>query len=384
MALAIATVLDGIRVMLGANIPVKLESLPGAGKTSLLTADVEATGGYMDTMVAVNYDPTDFGGIPAPDLATGFYDHLAARRFQRLNEAVATHPLVVWFNDEVNTAPRSVMAALLKAVDEGIIGDFRLDPAIRKVLAVNPAEANGGVDLNPAMANRVSHWPFLFPLREWAAKMRTQDWTGQPIVLCDPAELLVQTQQWGNLVADFAESGMFVEEYPQDMAARSKAWASRRTWTLGAKAMGAADLLGKGAQVRDACLESLVGAKAASAFQDFMDARSQVDPNAVLSDPNGFPWPLADDEVFLMLDRVTKVALSPEQQSGLADPNKVHALTKVLLRCAKEQGRPGVGGGAMRDLAVFLKANRQYIGSDEAEAIKVYEPVIQSLGQAGV
>lgn len=375
MSFMLALTMDVLRVMLAANIPVKLESLPGAGKTSLLNNIVEASNGYMHTMVAVNHDPTDFGGIPKPDV--DYYDLLPGRWAADLAASVSTHDLVVLFLDEVNTAGRAVMAALLKTVDEGMVGGFRLPTEIRKVLAMNPAHANGGVELPSAMANRVAHLPFLFPLDQWAVAMKAGGvFPAQDAVrLLAPDDLAVATIPWGTAVAEYAVSkvGVF-EEYPKDAAEQSKAWPSRRTWTLGARAMGATDALGYVPSVRAAALESLVGKKAADGFHDFVESRLLVDPVAVLADPAGYKLPTKDDELFMVIDRVTATALDYGTQDSL------DAVCTVLLRVGDEGGRPGVAATGMRNVALFLQEHRNLIGAKQQETIRFFRPVVEAVG----
>lgn len=375
MDFMLALTMDVLRVMLAANIPVKLESLPGAGKTSLLNNLVEASNGYMHTMVAVNHDPTDFGGIPKP--GTDYYDLLPGRWAADLAAAVSTHDLVVLFLDEVNTAGRAVMAALLKTVDERMVGGFRLPPEVRMVLAMNPAHANGGVELPSAMANRVGHVPFLYPLDKWAASMRAGGvFEPQAAVQLIPMdELVVATVPWGTAIAEYAITnvGQF-EQYPTDAAEQSKAWGSRRTWTLGARAMGASDLLGHSSNVRFAVLESLVGKKGADGLQDFVESRLLVDPVTVLGDPTGYVLPTKDDELFMVIDRVTAKALDYGTQSAL------DAVCTVLLRVGDEGGRPGVAATGMRNVALFLQEHRNLIGAKQQETIRFFKPVVEAVG----
>lgn len=366
--------LEVLRVMLAANIPVKLESRPGAGKTSHINAAFEASGGYLRTMVAVNHDPTDFGGIPAP--SGDRYKLLPGEWAMELVEAVDNFPLVGLFLDEVNTAGRAVLAALLKVVDERIVGFQRLPESIRIIMAMNPAEANGGVDLTPAMANRVAHLPFEYPLKQWAQDMRTGFNPPSAIVIPDVDDLKALTLKYATDVAEFSESGAVsaaeFETYPDDAAARSGAFPTRRTWTLAARAMAATELLGYDGATQQMAVTSLVGRKSAEQFDDYLDTKNGMDPVAMLNDPTGFPLPDRDDGLFTALDRMVNTALGSPTQAY------VDAACTVLMRVGKN--RPGVAASGMRNVALFLREHREFISDTVQDAIREFKPVIDAAG----
>jgi hypothetical protein len=362
--------------MLASNIPVKLESKPGAGKTSLIGSVHEDSNAYLKTMVAVNHDPTDFGGIPKT--FDTFYELLPGKWALDLN-AAAVDPAFTFatlFLDEINTAGRAVLAALLKVVDERIVGFQRLEPSIRIIMAMNPAEQNGGTDLTPAMANRVAHLPFEFPLKDWAQGMRTGFNGGKPITLPDPAEMDALTSKYRALVADFATSGAIsakeFEQYPEDQAKRSLAFPTRRTWTMAATALAGAEALGFDGNTQLICVTALVGKKAAEAFDDYLDTKNGMDPVAMLNDPENFPLPTNDDGLFTALDRMANTVIAGPTQ-GYVD-----AACIILMRVGST--RPGVAASGMRNIALFLRENRGFISDKAQEAIREFKPVIEAAG----
>lgn len=373
MEFSLNKTMDVLRVMLAANIPVKLESLPGAGKTSYINALFHASDGYLKTMVAVNHDPTDFGGIPVP--SGEFYKLLPGEWAVQLSNACDTHPVVGLFLDEINTAGRAVLAALLKVVDERIVGFQRLPDAVRIVLAMNPAEANGGVDLTPAMANRVAHLPFEFPLASWAEGLATSFPDPAPLVLLDNDDLTAAAVEYGKVVGEYALSGATsdFEKYPEEADKRTQAFPTRRTWTLGCRAMAASDMLGMDGTTKQLALTSLVGRDAAEAFDDYLDTKSGMDPHAMLENAETFPLPDRDDALFTALDRMVNVALGQPTQAYL------DAACTVLVRVAKA-GRPGAGASGMRAVAIFLREHREFISEKVQDAIREFKPVIDAAG----
>lgn len=366
--------IDLLHVMLAANIPVKLESKPGAGKTSLINSTVEASNGHLTTMVAVNHDPTDFGGIPKPQ--TDFYELLPGKWAVDVATSADSGVLTVVFFDEVNTAPRSVAASLLKVVDERKVGFMQLPASVRMVMAMNPAEANGGVDLTPAMANRVAHVPFDYPLADWAEGMANGFNNVRPVVIPNETDLVEVTKRWATSVAEYAMSGAIREDhfesYPEDAALRSGPFPTRRTWTLGAKAMAATELIGLDGHVQQLALGSLVGRQAAELFDDYMDTKAGMDPVAMLNDPKGFVLPDRDDALFTALDRMVNVALGSPTQAYIDNA------CEMLMRVGKD--RPGVAASGMRNVAVFLRGNRNFISSTVQDAIREFKPVIEAAG----
>lgn len=370
---ALNQTLDVMRVMLAANIPVKLESLPGAGKTSYINALFEASNGYLKTMVAVNHDPTDFGGIPVPNGES--YKLLPGEWVVELATAADTYPVVGLFLDEINTAGRAVLAALLKVVDERIVGFQRLPDNVRIILAMNPAEANGGVDLTPAMANRVAHLPFDYPLSQWANSIGRGFPLPDPLVLPGLDEIQTESLKYGKLIGEYALSGAVAnfELYPPEADRRSQAFPTRRTWTLGARAMAATDLLGLDSTVRLLALSSLVGREAADEFDDYMDTKAGMDPVAMLNNPANVPLPDRDDALFTALDRMVRVALEGPTQAY------IDGACTVLMRVAR-LGRPGAGASGMRSIALFLRAHREFISETVQDAVREFKPVIDAAG----
>jgi len=365
--------MDVLRVMLAANIPVKLESLPGAGKTSYINALFKASSGYLKTMVAVNHDPTDFGGIPVP--LDEFYRLLPGEWAVELTNAVSTHPLAGLFLDEINTGGRAVLAALLKVVDERIVGFQRLPDEVRIIMAMNPAEANGGVDLTPAMANRVAHLPFDYPLSSWAEAIATGFPAPEALVLPSADAITEAALPYGKLIGEYAMSGITgFEAYPDDASKRTGAFPTRRTWTMGARAMATSDLLGMDGTTKVLALGALVGRQAAEEFDDYLDSKNGMDPHAMLENPDTFPLPTGDDSaLFTALDRMVGVALGAPTQAYL------DAACTVLVRVAKG-GRPGAGASGMRAVAVFLREHREFISEPVQDAIREFKPVIDAAG----
>lgn len=366
--------LTTFRTLLAANIPTKLESLPGAGKTSYINALVRASGGYQHTMVAVNHDPTDFGGIPVPNQAEGRYELLPGGWAMDLADSVQTHPVSLLFLDEANTAGRAVLSALLKVVDERRVGNYQLPDSIRIVLAVNPAEANGGVDLTPAMANRVAHLPFVFPERDWLTGLGQGFKDPDPLVLLDESDLTDATRKSAEMVVKFLKvNHTLIERYPDEAQYRSQAFPTRRTWTMGCRAIAAAELLGYGANVQAEVLTTLVSRQVADQFADFLDTQVNLDLDGFFTSPDSTPFPAKDDQLFAVLAGISDRARTEGTQQA------IDAACEVFVRVSTELGRPGVAANAVREVAEYLKSHRELLSAPVRMAMTEFKSVIAEL-----
>lgn len=367
------------RVFVAANQASVFESLPGAGKTSVLNAMYEAAGGFLDTISVVTRDATDFGGIPFAADDALVYDLRPERRWVRLNEEAATGRLVGIHLDEFNLATRGTAGAALKVVDEGIVGDVKLDPRIRKHLSINPAEANGGVDLTPAMANRLGHIPFHFPLDEWADLLEndfpvsaTDPWT-----IPDEDDIVVASLKYRQYVARYARKHRDqIDTYPEDPADRSKAFGTRRTWHRSTRVMGTSDLLGYSDDVRDQALTAMIGANLAGNFADWMDAQNVIDVTEAFTKPDTFQLPMNDDDKLLMtLDRIAEEAISR------GDVASIEAACEICVRLHGE-GRPGMAGAAMQSITAYVykhKDKATLLTTAVRSSMQVYKPQIEQM-----
>lgn len=365
-----------LEVFIAANVSVVLESLPGAGKTAKINEVFR--NGYLDTMVAATRDQTDFGGIPFPSVDGLSYDLRPEGGWVRLNEAAKSGVLTGLFLDEFNLAGRGVAAASLKVVDELIVGGYRLDPSIRRILAINPAEANGGVDLTPAMANRLGHIPFYFPLEDWA-RMLPDNFSAAtarpPFTLPTEAEIEVGFRKYREYVARFARSNTeYIDLYPDDPAERSKAFPTRRTWYLGCRVMGTADALGYDDMIREQSLTAMVGANAATKFADWVDRQVVIDVTEAFNNPTTFVLPVGDDDkMFAVLERVGEEAIKR------STPEAIEAACEVFVRLHGD-GRPGVAAAAMRDVSMHVMENKATLLTPAVKmALQVYKPLIAQL-----
>ena len=97
-----------LAICIAARVPVILWGPPGQGKTSVIRAIADQQGRHLEVLLASIREPQDFAGLPSihDGKAKLVPPDWALRLTQEQNG--------ILFTDEVNTAPPSVQAALLR------------------------------------------------------------------------------------------------------------------------------------------------------------------------------------------------------------------------------------------------------------------------------
>jgi DNA-binding NtrC family response regulator len=137
---------------IAARIPVILWGPPGQGKTSVIKQIAADQKRHLEVILASIREPQDFAGLPM--LSNGVASLMPPDWAKRLAEVDNG----ILFTDEVNTAPPSVQAALLRVCLDKVAGDCHLGDDTSVIAAANPPEqAADGWDLAPPLANRFCH-----------------------------------------------------------------------------------------------------------------------------------------------------------------------------------------------------------------------------------
>lgn len=270
------------------GLPVVFQSEPGVGKSARIRAAARRNGFHLETVISSLREPTDFAGLPVPT-ANNTMDYVPARWAVRAHDA---EEAVVFF-DEINGAPQAVQMALLRVILEGSVGDLQLPNSVRFIAAMNGSQHTPGRwDLDAALANRFLHlpWPRL-EARSWSGWLLGAT-GGEDGAAIDPIEsyaaILTQWEsRWAaarGLVAAFIERRpdlLLQMPTPGDMNA-SAAWASPRSWEMGARALAGAMAHGLPQQDGEALLGAAVGGTVAQEFAAWRADADLPDPVALL------------------------------------------------------------------------------------------------------
>ena len=271
------------------GLPLLLWGSPGIGKTARVRAASRAIGLRCESTIPATRQPEDFSGVPVPDGKGNIY---IACVLGAANILIKEGRGVL-FLDEASQARPAVQAAMMSMVHDRVIGDTRLPPKVRIMLAANPpAEAAGGWDLEPPMANRMAHIRVPPPsVQEWTAyligggkrqvenieegeKRVTEAW---PEVYPRVAGMMA-----GFMNAKSSELYCMPEEGNEE---RGRAWASHRTWEMATRV--AATCLALQSKKDDTTIqdmvEACVGRGPAVAWASWVSKADLPDPADMLA-----------------------------------------------------------------------------------------------------
>lgn len=324
---AVYTALD---VCLAAGVPVILWGPPGQGKTSVIRDLAAQQGRHLEVILASIREPQDFAGLPV--VGDGSMRLVAPDWASRL-AAVGSGIL---FLDEVNTAPPSVQAALLRVSLDRVAGDCYLGDGTSVVSAANPPElAADGWDLAPPLANRFCHLQWSLPVdvvREGFAGR----WPSYPVGRADPdrarAAAEVERVQLGSFLTTRPE---LLTVVPKSSAEQGRSFPTPRSWEMVATLLGWSAAGGLPAEVDRVLVQGCVGRGAAAEYLTFRDNLDLADPEQVLADPGGTVVPDRADKVFVLAGSTVLAA------TRAVTPARWSAAGTLLERVA-DAGHPDV------------------------------------------
>ena len=135
--------LDALRRMVPAGLPVLLTGAPGVGKTAIVKTVAQELGYKLVVSHPVTSDPTDFKGLPW--MVDGRAAFLPIGDLARLAE-VGNDP-AVWLIDDLGQAPSATQAAVMQLVHaEGrALNGFELPAGVSVVACTNRPKDRAGV-----------------------------------------------------------------------------------------------------------------------------------------------------------------------------------------------------------------------------------------------
>ncbi len=356
---------QALGVCMGARVPVILWGPPGQGKTSVIKDLALGQGRALEIIMASIREPQDFAGLPV--VADGDMRLVPPDWARRLS--ADGHGIL--FLDEVNTAPPSVQAALLRVSLDRVAGDCYLGDGTSVVAAANPPEiAADGWDLAPPLANRFCHLPWELPVSVVQAGFGGR-WPRYLARAADPEEH-ARTEGLERITAGgfLTARPELLTVMPDSTAAQGRAFPTPRSWEMLATLLSwsrAADLP---PEVDRILARGCVGQGAAAEYLVFRDNLDLPDPEAVLADPQGTAIPRRPDKVYVLLGG-TMHALRRD-----ADEQRWVAMGTVLERVARS---------GLDDLAVSF--GREWIALKPQGArvpVAVMKSMVPLLAEAGL
>lgn len=312
-----------------ANVPVLLWGQPGEGKTALLEAFGAGTGYHVETIVGSVREATDFLGLPVE--VGGDVAYAPPAWAKRLAAAEAG----LLFLDELSICPPSVMRAMLRIIQERVVGELPLPGSVAIVAAANPPTMSNGADYLPApVANRLMHLDWDLPVDGWLEGL------GDGFEKAAPPRLdsLLRPPRPGNrervrmAVKTFlqARRNLVKPGEPSDPITAGRAWPSPRSWDNAASVLAQLDPSDEDAML--VVLKGCVGDGAATEYMAWLAATDLYDPAQVLERPSMVEWKSRPDRIYALLGAVAAMGAA-------GDARTWHKAVAVMIACAKA-GKP--------------------------------------------
>ena len=284
-----------LALCLAARVPVILWGPPGQGKTSVIRAIAEYQNRHLEILLASIREPQDFAGLPV--IADGAAKLVAPDWAQRLSNVQDG----ILFTDEVNTAPPSVQAALLRVSLDKVAGDCDLGQDTSVVAAANPPEqAADGWDLAPPLANRFCHVPWELPTQVVRDGFSGR-WPNYEVPLPAVSEVANAEMRERVRVAGFlAARPDLTTVIPGTAAEQGRAFPTPRSWDMTATLSAWVDATGQGEGVRRLLIRGCIGPGASAEYLTYRDNLDLPDPEDVLANADRFVMPSRADQIYVL------------------------------------------------------------------------------------
>jgi hypothetical protein len=260
----------------------------GIGKSEQVHQGAAKVGLQARVLVPGQRQPEDFSGVPVADANGNLKVECILGAVRELNSLGKG----ILFIDEASTAPPAVQGAMLTMINDGVVGDTKLEPGVRILLAANPPEMSaGGWSFEPPMANRLAHFYVKCPpVDQWIHWLMGEG--DEDITPIDSVETKLKqnwNEKWSHvkgMLAGFMKStgDEMLHDQPKSTDPKSGyAWRSPRTWYLAGKAEATIRALGMKEELRYLFVAACVGKGAATEWAEYIASADLPDPETVLT-----------------------------------------------------------------------------------------------------
>lgn len=283
----------------------------GVGKSSFVESVAAALGYRYYQLCASHIDPAAVAGVPVPDMEVYITRFLPP-------EFLAQEKLLL-FLDEINTAPETVVAAVMEVIRTRRLGG-RVFGDLKIALAANPTEeAAGGFLLPKPLVNRLVHLDFQLPMEEFfritslPPHKRNEHRTIEVIAKIAPLQDI--EREW--VVAVAGVDG-FLSKFPQHYSVQKPkagdiAFPTPRSWDNAKIIIAVFRAVGASEGALHTALAGTVGRGVAAEFLHYISNFDMPDIPTVLKDVN----------LYLSLRADIRVALLSAIPSAVANDNSL-------------------------------------------------------------
>lgn len=287
-------------------VPMLMIGDPGVGKTQSVYALGRATGLPITVVSPATHTPEDIGGYPyrmslEPPIRVGE---------TIIREVMGFAPPAwvlehadgrgLFFLDEINTSPAH-QQALLKLVNEGLIGQIELPKLVIIAAANRLHHAASGEALRAAFVNRFCIVEFPFNSTSWLEKRR--DGYPPPVIPPAPGEASVRAKlkEWTALTGAFLSvHPAWTLVAPETEMIEPTPFPTPRSWDMGTRLLAYADAGNLPEEVRHLLLQGCVGAGASNEFWLWKENLDLPNLDTILAHPTEFEPPTRLDKILVV------------------------------------------------------------------------------------
>lgn len=282
-------------VCIAARIPVILWGPPGQGKTSVVRKIAEDQKRHLEVILASIREPQDFAGLPV--INNGLASITPPDWAKRLAEVQDG----ILFADEVNTAPPSVQAALLRVCLDKVAGDCHLGDDTSVIAAANPPEqAADGWDLAPPLANRFCHLNWELPA-EVVRDGLSGNWVSYEVPIPNQEDLArALISERAALSGFLASRPDLTTVLPKTSSEQGRAFPTPRSWEMAAVLSGWITACNLDASVRRLAILGCVGSGSAAEYLTYRENIDLPNPEQLIKNPRDFVLPNRMDKVYVI------------------------------------------------------------------------------------